>query len=139
MELNKAIRTGYFTALNGVINAPVYDAFAVPEQANYPYVLISSQTNTQRIVKRNKVYDATVIIDIVTGSQNPKGKSESENIAEEIENIITPDTYIDLNIEANGYKIGDTIKINDNYLMQKNDVHYVVRKIITFKHIISKL
>lgn len=139
MELNKAIRTGYFTALSGVISVPVYDAFAVPEQANYPYVLVSSQTNMQRIVKRNKVYDATVVIDIVTGSQNPKGKAESENIAEEIENIITPDTYIDLNIEANGYKIGDTIKINDNYLMQKNDVHYVVRKIITFKHIISKL
>lgn len=139
MELNKAIRTGYFTALSGVISVPIYDAFAVPEQANYPYVLLSSQTNIQRIVKRNKVYDATVAIDIVTGSQTPKGKAESENIAEEIENIITPDTYIDLNIEANGYKIGDTIKINDNYLMQKNDVHYVVRKIITFKHIISKL
>lgn len=139
MELNKAIRTGYFTALKDVISAPIYDAFAIPEQVNYPYVLISSQTNNQRIVKRCKFYDATVVIDIVTGSQNPKGKAESENIAEEIENIITPDTYTDINIEANGYKIGDTIKINDNYLTQKNDVFYVVRKIITFKHIISKL
>ena len=139
MELNKAIRTGYFTALKNVISAPIYDAFAIPEQVNYPYVLISSQTNLPRIVKRCKVYDATVTVDIVTASKDPKGKAESENIAEEIEDIITPNTYTDINIEAYGYKIGDTIKINDNYINQKNDVYYVVRKIITFKHIISKL
>jgi len=138
VELNKAIRIGYASALSS-ISAPIYDAYAIPEQASYPYVLIGSQTNVQRVVKRTKIYDATVTVDIVTGSQETIGRSQSEDIAEEIENIITPDTFTDLNIEANGYKIGDTIKISDNYITSKNDVNYVYRKIITFKHIISKL
>lgn len=138
MELNKAIRIGYANALSG-ISAPIYDAYAIPEQASYPYVLIGSQTNVQRVVKRNKTFDATVVIDIVTGSINTIGRGQSEDIAEEIESIITPDTFTDINIEVNGYKIGDTLKINDNYITSKNDVYYVYRKILTFKHIISKL
>lgn len=79
MEISKAIRTGYFSVLDGNIThngdvVPVYDAFAVPEDVTYPYILLSTQNNIQRIIKRCKVYDSSILIDIVTGSPEPIGK-----------------------------------------------------------------
>lgn len=139
MELSKAVRTGYYQALSGVISAPVYDAFAIPEQPQYPYVLISSQTSVQRTIKRCKAYDITIVIDIVTGSQSQIGMSQAEDIAEEIENIVNPDTYVDLDITANGYKIGNTFRVGDNNLTARNDLYYVYRKILTYGHIVSKI
>lgn len=139
MELSKAVRTGYYTALSGVISAPVFDAFALPNNIDYPYVLISSQTSVQRTVKRCKVYDLSIVIDIVTGSPNVIGMSQAEDIAEEIENIINPDTLEDIDIRANGYKIGDTRRIADNQITTKNEVNYIFRKLITYSHIIHKI
>lgn len=139
MELSKAVRTGYYQALEGVISAPVYDAFAIPEQPQYPYVLISSQTSVQRTIKRCKAYDITIVIDIVTGSQSQIGMAQAEDIAEEIEDIVNPDTYVDLDITANGYKIGNTFRVGDNNLTARNDLYYVYRKILTYGHIVSKI
>lgn len=139
MELSKAVRTGYYTALSGVISAPVFDAFALPNEVNYPYVLISSQSSVQRSIKRCKVYDLSIVIDIVTGSPNVIGMSQAEDIAEEIENIINPDTFEDIDIRSNGYKIGDTRRIADNQITTKNEVNYIFRKLITYSHIIHKI
>jgi len=139
MELSKAVRTGYYSALSGVISAPVFDAFALPNGVDYPYVIISSQSSVQRTVKRCKVYDLSIVIDIVTGSPNVIGMSQAEDIAEEIENIINPDTFEDIDIRANGYKIGDTRRIADNQITTKNEVNYIFRKLITYSHIIHKI
>lgn len=139
MELSKAVRTGYYQALSGFISAPVYDAFAIPEQPQYPYVLISSQTSVQRTIKRCKAYDITIVIDIVTGSQSQIGMAQAEDIAEDIEDIVNPDTYVDLDITANGYKIGNTFRVGDNNLTARNDLYYVYRKILTYGHIVSKI
>lgn len=68
MEVNKAIRTAYFNALNGVISVDVYDSFAIPDNANKPYVIISSQTKNQLLIKRCKRWNASVLLDIVTVS-----------------------------------------------------------------------
>src|SRR5690554_4693743 len=139
MELSQAVRTGYFNALNGVISVPVYDGFALPEDVVPPYVLISAQTSVQRNVKRCKAYDAQVTLDIVTRSIDPIGFVQSEGIAEEIENIVIPDSFEDINIELDGYKIGDTHRNSDTHLSERNDQFYLYRKIITYNHIISKL
>lgn len=139
MELSLAVRTGYFDALNGVISVPVYDGFALPEDVNPPYVLISAQTAVQRNVKRCKTYDAQVTLDIVTRSIDPIGFVQSEGIADEIENIVIPDSFEDINIELDGYKIGDTHRNSDTHLSERNDQFYLYRKIITYNHIISKL
>lgn len=139
MELSKAVRTGYFSALAGNISAPVYDAFAIPEQPKYPYVLISSQTSIQRTVKRCKVYDLTINIDVVTGSDSTIGMNQAEDISEEIENIVNPDTFIDIDITSSGYRIADTRRLSDGQLTSKNDIYYIYRKIITYSHLIHKL
>lgn len=135
MELSKAIRTGYYSALNGVISAPVYDAFAIPEQVQYPYVLVSNQTSVQRYLKTCKAYDVQIILDIVTGSTDTIGMSDAEDIAEEIENIINVG---DIDISANGYVIGNTFRVGDGHLTSKNDKYYIYRKLLTYSHIVSK-
>lgn len=136
MELSKALRTGYFTALSGNISAPVYDAFAIPENVGYPYVLISSQNSVQRFIKGCKAYDVRIVLDVVTGNTDPIGMSDAEDISEEIENIVNNGS--DLDISANGYTIGNTYRIGDNQLNAKNDLFYIYRKILTYGHIISK-
>lgn len=144
MELSKAIRTGYFNALDGNVTfnsnvVPVFDAFAIPEGVSYPYILLSSQTSTQGNLKRCKRYNASILIDIVTGSSDPIGRSDAEDIAEQIEDIINPDSFEDLNININGYDIGNTSRAGDNDLSDKNGIYYIFRKLITYDHIITKI
>lgn len=139
MELSKAVRTGYYEALNEVISAPVYDAFAIPEQPQYPYVLISSQSSVQRTIKRCKAYDVQITLDIVTGSTDQIGMSQAEDIAEEIGDIINPDDFVDIDITANGYRIGNTFRTADGQLTSRNDLYYVYRKILVYSHIVSKI
>lgn len=144
MELSKAIRTAYFNALDGNVTfnsniVPVFDAFAIPDGVTYPYILLSSQTSNQLLIKRCKRYNTSILIDIVTGSTDPIGRSDSEDIAEQIENIINPDTFIDLDLSAYGYQLGNTNRSADNDLSDKNSIYYIFRKLLTYDHLIVKL
>lgn len=134
-----AIRTGYVSALKGNISAPVFDAFALPEDTTYPYVLLSSQTEVQREVANGKVYDATVLVDIVTGSQDPIGREESEVLAEEVEAIINPDSDVDIDITQYGYRIADTNREQGFDQSARNGVFYVFRKLLRYRHIVHKI
>lgn len=137
MELSQAVRTGYYQALNGNIGATVYDSFAPPE-AVYPYVVVTSQTSVQRWIKRCKIWDVQITLDIVTGSSDQIGMVQAEGIAESIDNIILPDTYQDINITANGYRIGDTRRSGDNQLTGRNDLYYIYRKLLTYSLLVSE-
>lgn len=144
MELSKAIRTAYYAALDGnvLFNAlpvPIYDAFAIPDNITYPYILLSSQTSNQLQIKRRKRFNASIIIDVVTGSTDPIGRSNSEDIAEKIDIIINPSDFSDLNLLAYGYQLGNTIRENDTDLADKNGLFYIFRKILTYNHLIVKL
>lgn len=142
MELSLSLRTAFYTALNGNITSngqpvPIYDVFAVPEQPQYPYILLSSQTAIQRNVQRCKVYDASLLIDIVTGSTDPIGRQQSEEIAGQIEDIVIPTDFTDL-AAPGGYVIGDTWREQDFEDTNKNDIYYIYRKLIRYNFIISK-
>lgn len=144
MEIGLAIRTGYYTALNGNVThnskaVPVYDVFAIPEGVEFPYILISTQTDVQRGSKTCKLFDATVTVDIVTGAINPIGRAQSEMIAEQVENIINPDSRADIAIESNKWSIGDTRRESGGYLTSKNNQFYIFRKLLTYNHIVTKL
>lgn len=139
MDVSLAIRIGYIDALDGAISAEIFDAFALPENTPYPYVLIGSQTETQREVSNGKVYDVTVQIDVVTGSKDPIGRRESELIAAEIEAIINPDSENDIDISASGYVIADTNRDQGFSQSDRNGIFYINRKIIIYRHICHKL
>ena len=141
MELSLSLRTAYFTALSGNITynskvVPVYDVFAVPEQAQYPYILLSTQVANQRLVQRCKIYDASILIDIVTGNSDPIGREPSEVIAAQVENIVIPSDYSDLTLQ--GYSIGDTYREQDFEETSVNDTNYIYRKLIRYNHLITK-
>lgn len=144
MELSQAIRTGYYSVLYGNVfhngqPVPIFDDFSTAEGVSYPYIILSSQNNVQRFIKRCKNYDSTIVIDIVTGSNRPIGRADSENIAEQIENIINPNGLDNVDIVSNGYRIGNTFRIADNNIVSKNDVYYVYRKLLTYSHLVSKI
>ncbi len=139
MELSEAIRTGYFDYLQGVVSAPGYDAYALPENTPYPYWLVSSQTELQREVTDGKVYDATVLIDIVTGSTDPIGRDQAEGIADEIEAIINPDDATDIDISMYGFVIGDTNREQGFDGFARSGSFYIFRKLLRYRHIIHKI
>jgi len=144
MELNKAIRTKYFELLNGQVSfnsqiVPVFDAYAVPDGVSYPYILLSSQTSNQLQIKRCKRYNSYILIDIVTGSTDPIGRSDSEDIAEQVENIVNPDSFIDPNLIAYGYQLGNTFLEVSTDLTDKNNIYYIYRKLLTYGFLAVKL
>lgn len=139
MELSRAVRTGYISTLDGAISVPVYDSFAIPEDAGDAYVLIGTITSVQSIVKRCKVWNVSVVLDIVTKSNSPTGMRMADDIAEEIDEIINPDSQIDIDITSNGYRIGNTFRLGDNNITSKGDLYYLYRKLVTYSHIVSKI
>jgi len=141
MELSKAIRTAYYTALSGNVTfeskiVPVFDAFALPDGIPYPYILLSSQTSNQLRIKRCKRYNVSILIDIVTGATDPIGRSDAEDIAEQVDEIISPDTFGDLDLSAYDYQICDTYRDNDTDLSDKNNIYYIYRKLLTYNHLV---
>lgn len=141
MELSKAIRTAYYTALNGNVtyngnDVPLFDAYAVPDGISCPYILLSSQTSNQLRIKRCKRYNTSILIDIVTGSTDPIGRSDAEDIAEQVDNIVSPMTFEDLDLSGYGYQICDTYRDGDTDLSDKNNIYYIFRKLLTYNHIV---
>jgi len=144
MELSKSVRTAYYSALDGNITfnsniVPVFDAYALPDGVPYPYILLSSQTSNQLSIKRCKRYNSSILIDIVTGSTDPIGRSDAEDIAEQVDAIINPDTFIDIDLSIYGYQLGNTNRDNDNDLTDKNNLYYIYRKLLTYNFLIIKL
>ena len=140
MELSLSLRTAYFQLLSGSVlhngsPVPVYDAF-VPD-SSYPYIILSSQTSVQRDNKTAKIFNATLLVDIVTGSMDMIGRAQSEQIAEQVDNIINPDSNEDITIT--GYQIGNTTRGSDTDLTNKNDQYYIYRKLMRYEHLINKL
>ena len=145
MVPSKAIRFGYYNALNGNVTSnsvpvPIFDVYAVPEDIDKPYILLSTQTTNQLTIKRCKRFNATILIDIVTGGlNNMAGRIQAEDIAEQIENIINPDTFTDLDISAYGYQLANTETESDTDSSLQNGSEYIYRKLLRYNHLIVKL
>lgn len=145
MVPSEAIRLAYYDALFGSVTSnglpvPFFDVYVVPENVNKPYVLLSTQTANQLTIKRCKRYNATMLIDIVTGGQNNMaGRRQAEDIASQIESIINPDTFEDLDLTAYGYQLGNTETESDTDSSLKSGSEYIYRKLIRYNHLIVKL
>lgn len=141
MNKTTAVRTGYYTALNGNIlynQVPVkiYDSYAKVEDTEDIYIILSTQTSSQRGVKQAcKIYDDTIVVDIITKFPKPYGRSTSELLAEQVDTIIS--NGIDLT--PYGYQLGNTNLESDTDLENKSGMQYVFRKVMRYKHLIDKL
>lgn len=132
------VRAAYFTALNGNLtalnssNVPVYDD--VPNNAPYPYVKLSDQTQTQEEMARDCTsLDTTILIDIVTGFIQGGGKKESDNLANQILQIVHP------SISVSGFQSFDTVLEASNTLEEKTDSHKIYRRLLRFRNVIHEL
>ena len=138
MTIETAIGNAYFQALSPEIGYPVYRAFAVPESASFPYVIITTIDVNQVIPSGCKKWRVSVTLDIVTGFPSPTGNTQSNTIANLIENIINPDSMLDISI-ASPYSIGDTRNTLSRNLENKSDNSWIYRNLRTYQHTVCIL
>jgi hypothetical protein len=136
MDLSKALKSGYYQALYPEIGVPIYDAFAIPENAAYPYVIISSITTNEIQNTTCKKFNAEVTVDIVTGFTRPTGMDQAFDIAEDIDAIINPMDMDDININAYGWEIGETRLTSSNNVQLRTGEYWIYRNIRTYFHIV---
>lgn len=139
MEIQEALKIGYLNALVGNVGVPVYSEGSVPENLTGNYVIISAFTGDQRFTDTCKLYEVTQMVDIVTQSMKPTGFGTANSIADKIENIINPDNRQDIDITANGWKVGNTFTIQTQQISNKSDSNYIYRVIKRYRHLTSKL
>jgi hypothetical protein len=139
MDLSKALKAGYFQALYPEIGVPIYDAFSIPEMAPYPYVIISSITTSEIANTSCKKFNADVTLDIVTGFTRPTGMDQALDIAEDIEAIINPSNTVDININAYGWRIGNTNLATSDSVQLRTSEYWIYRNVRTYSHIVVPL
>ena len=137
MDLTEALQRGYFTALQR-LGHQVYSAYSVPEQVEYPFILIGTITSNQVGVDRPCViHEAFVTIDIVTGFLSPVGRAQALTISAQVENIINPDSGYPFPIPSPWTNTGTTLQ-NSGTLESKSNNYYIYRVVKTYRHLISK-
>jgi hypothetical protein len=136
MDLSLALKTAYFQALYPDIGVSVYDAFSIPENVSYPYVIISSVDVRETINSGCKSYTADVTLDIVTGFSSPTGMNSAWIIGGNIESIINPNSRANIDLSANGYQVGQTRLTGSTAIQLRTDNYYIYRNIRTYSHII---
>lgn len=134
-----AIRTGLYTALNGVISynsttLPVYDSSAIPENAVKPYILLSSQTDTPNNSKDRFGFDSTIQIEAVTSSfgNNQAGEKAANTIMQSIHAVIMPDRTT-LGFSVSGFNVY-SIELDSSRVIQiLSGAEWIVRENSTFR------
>ena len=138
IDANRQIRKGYYQRLNAavVINSsavPVYDSFA-PNNATYPYVILSTQTSVDQSVKRCQGQECTMLIDVVTGMVGAVQRETLDNICDQIFKLIYPvdsSGYIDVGPDLTLVK---TRLLSDTTMELQNDTFKILRRLIRFTH-----
>ena len=137
MDISKAVKSGYFQALSPEIGVNIYDAFAIPENAEYPYVIISSVSVSEiPTTDLCKKFNVDVSLDIVTGFSSPTGMDAAFDIGEDIEAIVNPNSGVDLDISAYGWRIGETRLTGTQPIQLRTDNFYIYRQVRTYSHIV---
>lgn len=135
MDISLALKNGYFQALNPEIGIPIYDAFSIPMDAVYPYVIIASINTSEELDSKCKSFDVSVTLDIVTGFTSPIGMNQAWEISEAIEEIINPPSRQQIDIEAYGWQIGQT-RSSSTPNQLRTGSYWIYRCIKTYSHLV---
>jgi len=138
ISANYYIRKGYFQKLNGAVFSngqpvKVYDGM-VPNNAVYPYIILSTQTASDTSVKRCQGQEATMLVDVVTGYTGEVERETIDDIANQIFQLINPvdsSGFIDAGTDL---QVISTRLISDTTMEAQNDVYKVLRRLIRFTH-----
>lgn len=127
------LRSAYYTALSGnvTINAtpvPVYDN--VPENTDYPYIKLSTQDSSEGIATKDCVATVdNILIDIVTGFKKGGGKTQSDQIADQVFQLIYPKVIL-----PDGFNTAYTRKVMDTTLEEDDKAYKIYRRLIRLEH-----
>lgn len=134
--------TKYYTALSGNItyssaSVPIYDR--VPNNATFPYICFSSYTGVDESNKSNYLQEVTVTIQVVSAFDvDTGGKAQSDNIADQIIDIIRKRPLNLLNLSPNfkliSVSLDDTSTFDD-----LTATHLIVYRNIRFRHKVEQL
>ena len=133
-------RKAYFDKLNNQISIltgisiPVYDS--VPDNAVAPYIILSSTNLTPILNSEAFIFNATIVIDIVTrfalGGSQKLANDIANKVFEKI--LLRGNFYTDE--EWNIY----TSSLNDTRIIESQSTGgYVIRKLLTFNNSIQQL
>lgn len=133
-------RKAYFDKLNNQISIlagkfiTVFDRVA--DDAVAPFIILSNVTLTPVLNSDSFLFNATIVIDIVTRFNSGGGNKLSNDIANQIfQKILTRDTFYQ-DAEWNIY----TTSLADTRTIESASTGgYVIRKLITFKNSIQQL
>jgi hypothetical protein len=135
-NIKKFVRKAYWSSLNGTINykgAPVlcYDTFA-PDEANFPYILITNQTQEDDKDNQEYNYITTITLDVVTAGIAPYGRLDADSIADSILQIVClyPENYLALEVG----KIVTAKLVQQTSLSSITDTNIVHREIMTIEN-----
>jgi hypothetical protein len=130
------IRKAYWTALNSTITykgakVPCYDSFA-PDTANFPYILITNQTQVDDKDNQEYNYITTITLDVVTAAIAPYGRLDADLIADAILQIVClyPENYLALQVG----KIVTAKLLQQTSLSSITDTNIVHREILTIEN-----
>ncbi|MGA8762444.1 MAG: hypothetical protein WB562_06100 [Candidatus Sulfotelmatobacter sp.] len=140
-DYNTPVRIGYFKKLNGSIISDGLPIRLYPKQAPndalYPYIIISTQTGVDDSTKNQQGQQVTILIDIVTGFQGAINDDIANNIADQIFTLINPKdkSFIEM---PSYLKIISTNLLLDTDLQDQNGVYKIYRRLLRFGHIIHE-
>lgn len=136
-DYNKALRTGYFQRLNGAVLSnsaaiPVYSKMA-PNDASYPYIILSTQTGVEASTKNDQGQDNTILIDIVTGFVGAVNDEIADDIADQVYQLIHPSNQNFVDVGPN-LQIISTDLLLDTTVEGQNNTYKLFRRLIRFGH-----
>lgn len=135
-DVNTPIRKAYYqlissnVTLNG-LPVEVYDKMA-PNDAVYPYIILSTQTDSDDSVKGCQGHDPTILIDVVTGKTGEVSSVDADNISGQILGLINPAGS--RLILTGSLTLIRTQLISDNTIEGQNGVYKILRRLLRFGH-----
>lgn len=132
IEVAQRVRKAYYDLLSGGLNIPVYDELAEDESGEN-YVILSSQIDTDTSNKSAFESTHTITIDVVTRFNTSARKLPSEQIAEQILNLVLPTPRTTGLVSPNDLQI-TAVRLEDSQSLpvEQYDTWKVVRKIMRF-------
>lgn len=135
-DASYALRVGYFTLLDSVLSVPVYDAKA-DDSASGNYVVISSQSSVSDSSKDSFQYEHSITVDVVTRFQGNAATSKTaDDIANAISDAIQP-TPSTSGLTVTGFVVLTTNR-DVKEIKGQFGTEYIIRKILTFSHLMKE-
>ena len=135
-DVNYSVRKAYFQARQGFVIVDssaieVYDRMA-PNNAAYPYIILSTQTDVDDSVKSCQGHECTMLLDVVTGFNGAVKSDMVDSICSQILGIINSiNNRLTL---TNNLQLISTRLISDNTIESQNDVWKILRRLLRFAH-----